>query len=210
MNAETFNRLHSLRMDNDAAGFAMEEIRPRFQALENRYENGTAPRAVSAFNLFQTPVAMAATLIGLLELKPGERILEPSAGLGRLIDACTPFAAQEIVAIEMAPQCASELFRQERTNLIIKQRDFLTVTPADIGQFDAIAMNPPFHMRADIRHIEHALKFLRPGGRLAAICMSGPARTARLKPLSSTWIECGAKQFEATQTATVMMLIKKS
>src|SRR4051812_4485679 len=97
-------------MENDAAGFAMNEMRPRFQSLTARHENGTAPRAVSAYQLFQTPPEVAARLVGMLDLKPGKRLLEPSAGLGRLIAAAKPFAP-DITAVEIAPQCAAELYR---------------------------------------------------------------------------------------------------
>lgn len=209
MNAETFNRLHALRMENDAAGYAMEEMRPRFQRIAGRHENGTAPRAVAVFQLFQTPPPLAARLVSKLGLRPGARILEPSAGLGRILDALQPFAPSEVVAVEMATDCAAELFRQERPGVTIKQRDFLTLTPDDLGAFDAIAMNPPFHMRADIRHIEHARKFLKPGGILAAICMAGQKREERLRPLARTWEPIEARAFKdtGTQVDTVLLTI---
>lgn len=202
-----FHRLHSLRMENDAAGFAMDEARPRFERLAGRHENGTAPQVVSVYQLFQTPADLAARLVALLELQPGARILEPSAGLGRLLDALSPFNPAEIVAIDNAPDCAGELFRQNRQRVTILQRDFLSVTSADIGLFNAVVMNPPFHMRSDIRHIEHARQFLKPGGRLAALCMDGPRRTDQLKPWAQTWehIEAGAFKEAGTKIATVLM-----
>jgi 16S rRNA G1207 methylase RsmC len=36
-------------------------------------------------------------------------------------------------------------------------------------------MNPPFAKGQDICHVAHALKFLRPGGRLVAIMSAGTA-----------------------------------
>lgn len=82
MNGETFNRLHSLRMENDAAGFAFDELRPRFERMASRHENGSAPRAVSAYQLFQTPKALAERMALMLPIHSGSRVLEPSAGLG--------------------------------------------------------------------------------------------------------------------------------
>ncbi len=195
-----FHRLHSLRMENDAAGFAMSEMRPRFDALRARHDNGTAPRAVVAYQLFQTPADIAAQLAAMLNLAPGARVLEPSAGLGRLLDAVTPYDPSEIVAVENAPQCASELFVQDRKDVTIKQRDFLTLTPADIGTFNAVIMNPPFHMRADIRHIQHARTFLKQGGTLAALCMNTRPREEQLKPLAATWEVLPDKAFKAEGT----------
>lgn len=185
-------------MENDAAGFAMDELRPRFDRIAGRHENGTAPRAISVFQLFQTPPDLAAYLVSLLDLKPGARVLEPSAGLGRLLDALQPCQPSEVVAVEIAPECAGELFRQDRHGVTIKQRDFLATEPGDLGLFDAIAMNPPFHIRSDIQHIQHARKFLKPGGRLAAICMNGAQRRAVLRPLTSNWIDLGREVFRET------------
>lgn len=211
MTPSAFNRLHALRMENDQAGYDMAEQAGRFQRLANRHENGTAPRAVSSFNLFQTPPAVAARMAALLELKAGERILEPSAGLGRLLDAVAPHQPSEVVAVEVAPQCAGELYRQERPGVRVLQRDFLTVTPEEIGTFDAVIMNPPFHMRADIRHIEHAYKFLNPGGRVVALCLCGLGRAERFQPIAGHWEELPAGTFgkEGTRVPTAMMLIRE-
>lgn len=207
---KAFHRLHALRMENDAAGYAMEEMRPRFDSLNARHEAGTAPRAVSAFNLFQTPVAVAERLAGLLGLKGGERILEPSAGLGRLLDAVKLYSPAEVVAMEISPACCAELFHQNRADVTLKQRDFLTVAPGDLGLFDAIIMNPPFHMRADIRHIMHARQFLKPGGKIAAICFNQPNR-AELKRISSQWIEIesGAFKESGTRVETAICIIDR-
>lgn len=166
-----FHRLHSLRMENDQKGFDMEDMRPRFERIANRHENGTTPRAVSAYQLFQTPPAVAGLLVDLLQPKPGGRFLEPSAGLGRLLDVLAPFHPSEVVAVEQAASCAGELFKQEREGVTIKQRDFLACSVDDLGLFDAIAMNPPFHMRSDIAHIRHALQFLATDGSLTSVCM---------------------------------------
>lgn len=210
MHAATFNRLHALRMENTAAGYRQQEQAPRFARIAGRHENGTAPRAVSAFQLFQTPAHVAVRLVALLGDNVRGRVLEPSAGLGRILDAIQPFAPVATVAVEMAAACAGELFRQERAGVRILQRDFLTVTPEEVGQFDAIAMNPPFHMRADVRHILHARKFLAPGGILAAICMAGPHRERDLRPLCETWEDLPAGTFksEGTPVGAILLTIR--
>lgn len=204
-----FHRLHALRMENDAARYAQEEMRGRFTRLESRHEEGTAPRAVTAFNLFQTPPELAARMAALLPLERYDRVLEPSAGLGRLLDALKPAQPLRITAVEVAPQLAGELYRQER-GIGLKQRDFLTITPAELGEFDAVIMNPPFHMRADVRHIQHALSFLRPGGVLVALAMDTPHREV-LRPLANHWekIPAGAFKSEGTKIAAVLMRIVK-
>lgn len=204
-----FHRLHALRMENDQRGYEMDEMRPRFQRLADRHTNGLAPVAVSAFQLFQTPPPLATRLVSLLGLKGGERILEPSAGLGRILDALHPFNPSEVVAVEMAAECAGALFQQDRENVTIKQRDFLTCSPDELGTFDSCAMNPPFHMRADIKHILHARQFMRPGSTLAALCLDTHHRHTSLRSLATTWepIPAGTFKGEGTQVATVLLTI---
>ena len=144
----SISRLHNLRLNLDEISAEMDEQRPRFQALADRHEAGTAPRVVSAFNLFPTPERVAKRLVSLLALSGREKILEPSAGFGSLLREIPETC--ERVAVEVAPECAGELF-QGFPDVRLLQRDFLTVQPADCGSlFDAVAMNPPFHMRADI------------------------------------------------------------
>lgn len=207
MKPATFHRLHSLRMENDAHRAAMEEEASRFAALAARHENGTAPRAVSAFQLFQTPPELAHRLADLLPKRQNMRILEPSAGLGRLIDAVYSFEPSELVAVEMAAECARELFTQERAGVKLIQRDFLTITPEEIGSFDAVIMNPPFTMRSDIRHVLRALQFLRPNGTLAALVMDTSHREKALRHLSTTWekIPAGAFKSEGTNVPTILL-----
>ena len=201
-----FHRLQSLRMENDAKGFLMDEMRPRFERLAQRHENGTAPRAVSAYQLFQTPPELAQRLVALLG-EP-ERALEPSVGLGRLLDA---LPAPQWTAVEVSDGLCAELYRQNREKVTLLQRDFLTVTPEETGLFDAVAMNPPFHMRSDIAHIEHALSFLRPGGRLAALCLDTRHRHNALRSRADYWqqIPAGAFKSEGTSVATVLLSIPK-
>ncbi len=210
MNRETFNRLHGLRHENDAAGYAMDEMRPRFKRLAKRHKNGTAPRAVSAFNLFQTSGELALKLVLSVSPWPRATWLEPSAGLGRILDAIATTRPGDVMAVELAPECAGELYKQDRERVTIKQRDFLTVTPSEIGLFDFVAMNPPFHLRSDIRHIEHARKFLKPGGKLAAICMDTPHREKAFRHLAASWekIPCGAFAKQGTSVATVLFTIQ--
>lgn len=199
------DRLRGLRDDNTEAGERMDAMRPRFDRLADRHTNGAAPRAVSAFNLFQTPAEVAAQLVCLLNPTPNARILEPSAGLGRILDALALWHPSEVVAVEVAPECARELFIAERPKVTIRQRDFLACTPADLGEFDFVAMNPPFHMRADVAHIRHALQFLRPGGRLAALCMTGPARRAAFP--DSQWIDLPSRSFRKEGTGIDVSMI---
>jgi SAM-dependent methyltransferase len=209
MNPPDLSRLHALRDRNEAAGIDMMEQKPRFDRLNARHENGTAPQAVSSFNLFQTPEPLSARLVALLAPKPGWRILEPSAGLGRILRALVASGASETVAVEISPDCCAALYAADLPGVTLKQGDFLTMP--NLGEFDGVAMNPPFHMRADIRHVQRALSLLKSGGRLAGICMAGPAREKHIRPLCDSWEPLPVETFakEGTKTAAVLFSITK-
>lgn len=175
----------------------MADERPRFMRLAKKE---SAPRAVSAFNLFQTPEPLAARLAGMAI---GGRTLEPSAGLGRLYRAVRSIRPDcHITLVEMAPQCCGELYRalESDSNAALVQGDFLDCTPERLGLFDSVVMNPPFKQWRDIKHILHAKQFLRPGGRLVGICADGPRQREKLKPTASQWIELPPGSFKEAAT----------
>lgn len=99
----------------------------------------------------------------------GRRVLEPSAGDGALADVAREMGA-EVITIEKWDVNAKKL-RAKGFEPI--ERDFLQVTPEEIGLFDAIIANPPFAKNQDIMHVRHMLDFLKPGGSLSVIMSTG-------------------------------------
>jgi 16S rRNA G1207 methylase RsmC len=85
-------------------------------------------------------------------------------------------------------------------------------SPDKLGLFDVVLMNPPFHMRADIKHIEQARQFLKPGGVIVALCMDTHHRETALRQLASTWqkIPAGAFKSEGTNIAAILLTICKT
>jgi|GEM_PF-6547300 len=57
-----------------------------------------------------------------------------------------------------------------------------------------------FFAYADIKHITHALTFLKPGGRLVALCANGPRQYAALQPLADQWTPLPAGSFKSQGT----------
>jgi len=217
MNMNTgLDRLLMLRDENDAAGVRMLAEAPRFQRLALRHENGTAPKAITAFNLFQTPRIVAACMAELVKahVRPGARILEPSVGLGRLYE---PFADMEglrenWVGVENAIECVRAV-RAAMQRSEIHERDFLTADCGDLGgQFDAVVMNPPFKQGCDIRHIEHAAGMLAPGGLLVSLCYDGTKQNAKLRPMCDTWerLPSGSFREEGTSADVVLLTIRRA
>jgi len=157
-----------------------------FQAMKDQLRNGGV-KVVSAPQLFPTPVDLAQRMADLAEIRPGDRVLEPSAGTGRLIGAMggrmfghNPECG-EVLAIEINHSLTDTL-RAQFPLTDVRCTDFLQCN-GDIGTFDAVIMNPPFENAVDIKHITHAMTMLKPGGRLVAICANGPRQNEKLKPL---------------------------
>jgi hypothetical protein len=100
---QALDRLRGLQIDCILSRSNLDALRPRFERLANRHENGTAPRAVTAHQLFQTPPELARRLAASLGLASDARVLEPSCGLGRIIDALQPYGPAEVVAVMLRP-----------------------------------------------------------------------------------------------------------
>lgn len=119
------------------------------------------------FGFFPTPAAVVEDLIVMAELRPGMRVLEPSAGRGAIVKALLDEGCT-VKAIELMEANISHL---HQFNCSVSQADFLEyrVEP----EYDAVVMNPPFAKHQDIAHVMHAVHFLKPGGRLVAVMSAG-------------------------------------
>lgn len=137
---------------------------------------------------YATPPDLADHLVAKAEVGADMMVLEPSAGLGAIVEECLGRGAN-VDAIEMNEKRAKELaetykynhpaLRDAKQTVIVRHANFLEV-PARAA-YDRVVMNPPFAARADIHHVMHARKFLKPGGILAAIMSAGvDFRTDRL------------------------------
>lgn len=117
---------------------------------------------------FATPAAVAGTLIGLAELEPEFAALEPSAGRGGIAARLASHVAA-VDCIELQEKYAADI-RAAGYARRITVADFLAVTPEPV--YPRVVMNPPFTGGQDIRHVEHALRFLAPGGLLVSVMMA--------------------------------------
>jgi phospholipid N-methyltransferase len=197
-------RLRHLRERTEAKAEEMDAERKRFARLASEQEK---PRAVSAFNLFQTPPAVAARMVSLAGPLDGVRVLEPSAGLGRIYRAIREESDCEVVMVEQSADCCRELYGQTEAGRLV-QDDFLLCDAERLGGlFDVVLMNPPFKQGRDIKHIRHALTLLRPGGLLVGLCFNGNRQNKQLKPIATTWEPLPADSFRESGTrASVVML----
>ena len=169
-----------------------------FRDLKHAAKAGV--QVVTAPQLFPTPPDLAKRVVELAGIEDGDRVLEPSAGTGNLLRAIT--ADCESVAVELNATLAQRLCAGDEPwpHLVTTWvgKDFLTCN-GNLGMFDRIVMNPPFERGSDIAHIKHAMGFLRPGGRLVAICAAGPRQRAELAPLGE-WIDLPPGSFSESGT----------
>jgi predicted RNA methylase len=106
--------------------------------------------------------------VELADVGGNDMLLEPSAGRGAIVSAWKGIAF--VHAIELLPENVAALQALGWLDSVTKA-DFLTVAPAPI--YDRVVMNPPFARQADIHHVLHALKFLKPDGLLVSVMSAG-------------------------------------
>jgi len=210
---------HNRRNETEAREQEAEQTphRQKLDAMRATLRAGV--QTVTAPGLFPTPPDLARRMV--LAAGPGSmaglRVLEPSAGTGNIIraiiNAATGADCVQVVAVEINDQLAARLQTQrEKTlyatsaNFDIRRADFLTLN-GDLGTFDRVIMNPPFTRGADIAHIRHALTFLKPGGRLVALCANGPRQNRDLRPLVDEWHDLPAGTFKESGTNVSAALI---
>lgn len=94
---------------------------------------------------------------------PKYRILEPSCGDGRILDVIRDWG-HDGVGVEYHSGRVAEAKAKGHKVL---RANFLEHPPEP--NFDRVVMNPPFGGLHYIKHVKHALKFLKPGGVLVAV-----------------------------------------
>lgn len=146
----------------------LEAIREQAKSVRANVE--TMHRLQSVPNFFPTPRDLCRRLIHEADVSEGLRVLEPSAGKGDLAAEIVSAGAQ-VECYEIA-YALSSILREKGFTLL--GGDFLEALPDP--RFDRVVMNPPFERGIDVAHVQHAYKFLKPGGILAAIVGSTSGR----------------------------------
>lgn len=121
------------------------------------------------FQFFATPENVAEEMMNEVLGYP-DRILEPSAGHGALIDALLNIRPNSTVhALELS-ELNYEVLRDKYdyfNQVKVAQGDFLELT--DKHEYDLIIANPPFSKNQDIDHVYKMYDLLAPGGRIITI-----------------------------------------
>lgn len=119
---------------------------------------------------FATPEPVGMKMVEWANIKPGDKVLEPSAGHGAIARF---FPAQsDVTMVEPSYDLSQRAALANGTARIINGR-FEDLSRAN--KFDAIVMNPPFGTggKTAYEHLAKAAKHLRQGGRLVALVPRG-------------------------------------
>lgn len=133
----------------------------RVKELERAASGASIP------GFYATPAAVVARMIELAGVRAGQRVLEPSAGAGRIADSLAALGVS-LDTIEINGALAEILTLK---GYDVLRGDFLAERRGD--RYDRVLMNPPFERGRDIEHVRHAFDCLRPGGRLVAVMSEG-------------------------------------
>jgi phospholipid N-methyltransferase len=145
--------------------------------LDQALDDGEAFDVRRSLEQFDTPPELARHMVELAELRQFDDVLEPSAGIGNLVQAAYDTGVElcRVQMVELDPVRVDRLRERfaDRLGAEVWEGNFL-----EFGEYDwcdVVLMNPPFSGNQDIEHVSRAWHTLRPGGRLVAII--GPHRT---------------------------------
>ena len=180
------------------------------ELLEGAVKDGRAVNIRQTLQAFYTPAFLAEKMAGLARIGSGDRVLEPSAGEGALADAARALGGV-VDCVEIDSHAIAILKGKGYT---VTEQDFLTIAPEP--EWDVVILNPPFSGGSAVRHTDHAIKFLRPNGRLVGLMDAGVChRTDRATSNFLTDVSKFGAKFEripagtfkesGTDVATVMI-----
>lgn len=135
--------------------------------------NGEALNFKKDNQFFETQEETIATMAMLADVQKGDKILEPSAGrfaIGKwLWEYCITYDREPIDCYELNEHNQQYIRNYPHANLL--GANFLEAQPTKL--YDVILANPPFAKFADIIHVTHMMKFLKPTGRLVSVMSAG-------------------------------------
>ena len=114
---------------------------------------------------YPTPACVVECIRFRADLKPFQRVLEPSAGTGRLVNMAVA-AGCKVTAIELDWNRAIRLRWRTWRAVEVWRADFLDVHFPPEKRFERVLMNPPFNPNLDVCHVLHAWDSALAGGGL--------------------------------------------
>ena len=154
---------------------------------------------------YPTPAAVVSRVLHDIHVKD-KRVLEPSCGCGRFMDAVLEEGGQPFgyeYDFGRAQSCRDR-------GLNVKTANFLEIDPDPV--YDIVLMNPPFYGRHYAKHVKHAMQFLKPGGVLKAVLpITARYDHKELEGLGGRWWDLPFGSFKESGTnvnTTVLTVFK--
>ena len=141
---------------------------------------------------YPTPVAVVQSILRDVYIREGEKVLEPSCGCGRFLDA---LKGHDVLGIEYDAGRAAEARAKGHS---VVQGNFLEFPPKP--EYSKVIMNPPFTGRGYLKHINHAIKFLKPGGQLISILPATAWYDHGELPKGGRWTDLPVASFRESGT----------
>lgn len=137
-----------------------------------KQKKNSRTKSQEGHDYFATPEPIGYKMVQWLQSKPGQSLLEPSAGDGAIARWMPDNTYNTVV--EPSRDLTPKLMRNVAGAKVVES----TFESFDLhNKFDGIAMNPPFGHggKTAVEHVAKAYQHLKDGGRLIAIIPDGPA-----------------------------------
>lgn len=129
---------------------------------------------------FFTPASLAGFMAELLNPQPGETVVDPACGSGRLLTAALAWQADlHLIGVEIDADLAAlsrfNLYFHGAEDSALARQDFLEQDPPLAQMCDVILSNPPYYtdISLTLRFIDRIFRALKPGGRCAILVPEG-------------------------------------
>lgn len=164
------------KMEAKSAQDEIDEMYRRAEALERNRKEGKSRGTDTTGDYFATPYPLSVLMQRLSGVEKGDRVLEPSAGTGNLLEFMPE--GVNITAVEKFRHKGLEEQAKKHKSITTISSDFLDLYKDGKEAFDTIVMNPPFSRIAgrgyqDMTHIQKAETLLSPHGRMVAVLSEG-------------------------------------
>ena len=117
------------------------------------------------YQFYPTPEGLAQQMVEMADIKPGETVLEPSAGRGAILK----------YIVNKTPNYKAVEINSDNANYLrglgynVSQTSFELFSSRTKMRFDKVVMNPPFSDKRDILHTMMAYNLLKPDGTLVGL-----------------------------------------
>lgn len=186
---------HACNQINRALALYYGEVLPDVEVKPDKPRYSTA--LSKDLQYYPTPIKLAKKIVNSsVYIKEGYKILEPSCGCGRLMDALKGEYPDAVIhGVEVNPQRV-RLCKNKGYN--VQEGNFLELIPS--GDYDVVFMNPPFYGKHYLKHIDQAIKFLKPNGVIISILPATAHYDHKKLPSGYRWVDLPVGSFSESGT----------